>query len=1250
MKRKITILSLFVCLLFFNTKAQTVLLTEDFTSAGAPSTAPSGWVIEQYYTTSVATDSWRFDNPGFRSPGGNFSGNFAIFDGDNYSLNATFENIGLVSKEFSTQGHDTVYVAFDTYLITGVATTGVIEAYNGESWEIIRTYNVSSGSRDTVDISRVSRNLCNAKIRFRWQSNDGGHWAIDNIVVFTASAPKSLNAQMISMVNPKPQGCANSAAILTVKVKNAGTSNISNLPIKAQIFDGNSTQTRNITISSLPTCKDTVVSFSSTIDISFDVPYTFTINSELIGDQVRFNSDTILITNFRNLKSPTFTNAKDTTFCGANKSFTDSVNVLTGETAFWFTDSLSNTDVRRGKSFPFGLVNKDTVVFVEKATVSNFKHPQINVNPTVGYNAINSGLFLNLIAKTDLYLDSLEVTGRSAVNTDYGYEVFVRSGSYQNFVSTSSGWNKNYSDTVTYLGANTKIFVGSIFVKAGDTLGLCLLNTTANTLSFASGAPIIMENSQIKSFSTDVFPNAPFNNATLTAFGYGGSFYYSVVCKTGKTRRAFRPVESPNGSQFQISTPFTAIPGFPRDIARERDTLTYELTTPNGYTNASFGTDWTISELSMATINGTPIPSTDTTILSYPGLSGNGKLRYIPRMGWADSTVRINVVLKDLRNSLGCDSSFSKEIFIAPTPKTNFNFSLACERGETVFTNNSTISSGSMTYKWYFGTTDSSTDANPKHIFSSAGNYLVRLRATSNLGIAKDTSLTVVVRESPIATFTASNGCLGQNVTFTNNTNYKPSGCINNCFTSFWKFGDGGVSNSNSPTYQYSAVNTYNPRLIVTAANGCKDSLEAPITIYQTPKANFVESNNNVCAGSIIVFTNTSTISGGTFTSGWDFGTGTTASTLNASHKFDSSGTFAVRLVATSNNGCVDTLIKNIVIKESPYANFEWDKACDIDPTQFVNKTISHNGFTTLYEWNFNGQGSSQLENPSFNFTSTGNKNVSLKATIQENGCNNTVTKVINIRVMAKANFNFVEVCAGQQLKFNNSSQSSTDFVNYSWKFGDGNSSTQKNPSHTYSNTKGETYQVTLVASVSGGCVDSITKPVYSKEVPDCDFEIVDTYLPGHRAYKFVPAVKNHSTYSWDFGDGNKSNDSMPTYQYNKNGTFFVELSVVNFDGCTCKKRIEHEVLNLNLNKNLAESGLEIFPNPTNGTFVIRNNKAIVINKIEVTNLLGATLFEEVVANRNLNHPVTLDGLAVGVYNLRITSGETVFVQKLIIQ
>src|SRR4029079_6503923 len=118
-----------------------------------------------------------------------------------------------------------------------------------------------------------------------------------------------------------------------------------------------------------------------------------------------------------------------------------------------------------------------------------------------------------------------------------------------------------------------------------------------------------------------------------------------------------------------------------------------------------------------------------------------------------------------------------------------------------------------------------------------------------------------------------------------------------------------------SPTHSYSSFGTFTVELIVTSNNGCKDSTTQVVIIYAKPIPSFTINNSNQCInGNSFSFTNTSTIGSGSYTSEWYFGDGNTSFTASPSHNFTSSGSYNVKLLLTSNNGCKDSVSQSITV------------------------------------------------------------------------------------------------------------------------------------------------------------------------------------------------------------------------------------------------------------------------------------------------------------------------------------------------
>lgn len=157
------------------------------------------------------------------------------------------------------------------------------------------------------------------------------------------------------------------------------------------------------------------------------------------------------------------------------------------------------------------------------------------------------------------------------------------------------------------------------------------------------------------------------------------------------------------------------------------------------------------------------------------------------------------------------------------------------------------------------------------------------------------------------------------------------------------------------------------------------------------------------------------------------------------------------------------------------------------------------------------------------------------------------------------ANPNFAPItCDGFTVTFNeNSSGNPTTFF---WEFGDpasgtNNTSTLQNPTHTFTDTG--VFNIKLIVSISGQCIDSIIKPirVYPGFFPGfitppalCVGQPIQFTDTSYTAYGVV------DSWRWDFGDlatlADTSHLKNPSYTYSPAGTYTVELKVTNSKGC----------------------------------------------------------------------------------------------------
>ena len=199
--------------------------------------------------------------------------------------------------------------------------------------------------------------------------------------------------------------------------------------------------------------------------------------------------------------------------------------------------------------------------------------------------------------------------------------------------------------------------------------------------------------------------------------------------------------------------------------------------------------------------------------------------------------------------SAGCNSApYSRAVSIKPTPLANFSFpDTLCLPAATVsFKNLSSISDGtqnSFTYQWNFGDAASpgntSTAAQPTHVYGTMGPYNVKLIVTSGAGCIGDTTITLnSIHPQPRSSFSISRPggiCIGDPVSFTDAS----TGLDGSVDQWRWNFDDGTLSQLQNPSHLYGQAKAYNVSLHVINSFGCRsDTTTTPFTVNPYPVVN----------------------------------------------------------------------------------------------------------------------------------------------------------------------------------------------------------------------------------------------------------------------------------------------------------------------------------------------------------------------------------------------------------------------------
>ncbi|MCX8020663.1 MAG: PKD domain-containing protein, partial [Chitinophagaceae bacterium] len=261
-------------------------------------------------------------------------------------------------------------------------------------------------------------------------------------------------------------------------------------------------------------------------------------------------------------------------------------------------------------------------------------------------------------------------------------------------------------------------------------------------------------------------------------------------------------------------------------------------------------------------------------------------------------------------NDKGCTKTLTRTNYIQVTDGVRASFTntqpTVCRPPATIQFTNTSSGSGTLSFNWNFGDRNTSTLPNPSHTYLNSGTYVVTLITSSSAGCV-DTVLSNPITIGGIQTSFNSpvQACVNERVTFTNTSS--PASV-----SSQWSFGDGSSASGLHAHHIYSAPGNYTIRLINTYAN-CTDSAFSTITIHPNPVASFQAAPTSRCEPPLTVnFQNNST---GAVSWLWDFGDGNISTLPNPTHTYTAYGSFTVKLVVTSLNGCKDSVIFNNLIQ-----------------------------------------------------------------------------------------------------------------------------------------------------------------------------------------------------------------------------------------------------------------------------------------------------------------------------------------------
>lgn len=456
---------------------------------------------------------------------------------------------------------------------------------------------------------------------------------------------------------------------------------------------------------------------------------------------------------------------------------------------------------------------------------------------------------------------------------------------------------------------------------------------------------------------------------------------------------------------------------------------------------------------------------------------------------------------------------------------------------------------------------------NPAFSYITPGTYTVTLSSTTTSGTTSYTFTDLItIHEAPSPNFIANivEDCEGFEVNFTD-----LSTVFNSSISSWnWDFGDGGSSNEQNPDHLYTIAGEYDVSLSITDDNGCNNifTIDEYITVIEGVDAEFELVLSDSCSlPSNLTVVNTSS-GNGILDYSWNFGNGQTSIDENPPIiSYTTFGEFTISLLLTSDFACVDELSQSISIEEK-FVLFTSSATCLPSPTQFTNESMSS---MNTFDWDFGDPSSgtentSNLENPSHLFSSSGQYTVTLTASI-EGQCENTYELIIDVLEAPEIDYEIdqsliCEVPASIPISINNSNVSSFIWNVYysedSELYSSGSNFSNTINFNNFTNSVLDTYyDFSLEVIFDNGCISTIEEEDFftvdaiqlSTEVGPielCEGEI----LYAADLTDYAPGIDG---YEWDWGDGTPISELQSDQHEYSSGSYTLNFSLSTPAGCS---------------------------------------------------------------------------------------------------
>jgi gliding motility-associated-like protein len=419
------------------------------------------------------------------------------------------------------------------------------------------------------------------------------------------------------------------------------------------------------------------------------------------------------------------------------------------------------------------------------------------------------------------------------------------------------------------------------------------------------------------------------------------------------------------------------------------------------------------------------------------------------------------------------------------------------------------MSARAVTYSWDFGDGTTSVLETPDHTYINQSPeikyYPVKLSVTSILGCTDDITQYAMVWPNPEASLDAipNHACSPASITL-----FSTPGNLNY----YWDFGntESEVTHAFSVTHSYEAEGendvVFNVRVITESSLHCIDSAFLNLDIYATPDADFtVNPPRDTFPRNTFEIDN---LTGGSrWNYQWNLGDGRNLEVPQPGMvMYEAPGNYTITLTARSEH-CTDSISKTVYLYPAPpQAKFTPpEPGCMPHTINFINNSA----FADEYLWDFGDGSISTAANPTYTYYQAGIYKVSL--TVRGPGGEASHSDTARVYIVPKAFFDLAPryvYVNDESVHFFNLSDHADAFE---WDFGDGETSEELNPEHTYKHEG--TYDITLTVSTANNCYDLYIMKNAVMVEPSGVVEFPNAFRPGSPLEEnrvFLPGIIDH--------------------------------------------------------------------------------------------------------------------------------------------